>query len=143
MSKERKNVLFLCTGNSARSLIAEAVLNDRARGRFQAFSAGSRPTGEAHPVAIEALDAAGYATAQLRSKSWDEFTADDAKPLDLVITLCDAAASEACPIWPGKPERRHWGLPDPAAVEGLDACREAFVTTLAGVEQRIEDFLKE
>ena len=139
MSSEPKNLLFLCTGNSARSLVAEAVLNDRGAGRFRASSAGSQPRGEAHPVAIETLNEAGYETQSLRSKSWDEFADDAAPALDIVITLCDSAASEVCPIWPGAPISVHWGLPDPAAETDPDACRKAFTATLLAVEQAVTE----
>lgn len=141
--KSIMNVLFLCTGNSARSLIAEAVLNRRSDGIFKGFSAGSRPKGRAHPVAIETLENAGYDTARLRSKSWDEFAGDAAVPLDWVITLCDSAVAEACPVWPGAPATRHWGLPDPAAIEDPEACRAAFARTLETLERRVADFLKD
>lgn len=131
-------VLFICTGNSARSLIAEAVLNQRGGGRFDAFSAGSRPTGIPNPVAMQTLVAAGYETSGLRSKSWDEFSREGAVRPDLVITLCDSAAAEPCPVWIGAPETVHWGLPDPAAIEGTDACERAFRETLAEIERRID-----
>lgn len=143
MPSTARNVLFLCTGNSARSLLAEAVLNARDDGRFRAFSAGSRPRGEPHPVAIETLKEAGYETAALRSKSWDEFSGDGAPALHIVITLCDSAVAEACPIWPGVPLRAHWGLPDPAAAtvtdNDPDACRRAFAATLAVVDQAVTE----
>lgn len=136
------NVLFLCTGNSARSLIAEAVLNERGRGRFKAYSAGSHPRGTAHPVALETLESAGYQTRALRSKSWDEFAREGAVRLEYVITLCDSAAAEACPVWPGGPESRHWGLADPAAVKDSDDCRRAFADTLRIIEQRVSEFVE-
>lgn len=136
------NVLFLCTGNSARSLIAEAVLNARSAGLHRAFSAGSRPTGKPHPLAIRTLESAGYETANLRSKSWDEFSADSAVHLDVVITLCDSAAAEQCPVWFGAPKTVHWGLSDPAAMKNPDTCGQAFEMTLAIIEQRIDDFLR-
>jgi len=139
MSFEPKNLLFLCTGNSARSLVAEAVLNDHGAGRFRASSAGSQPRGEPHPVAIETLAEAGYETQSLRSKSWDEFADDAAPALDIVITLCDSAASEACPVWPGAPITVHWGLPDPATETEPQACRRAFAATLAAVEQAVTE----
>ncbi len=125
------NVLFLCTGNSARSILAEAILNDRGKGRFQAFSAGSHPKGAVHPLALALLERAALPTAGLRSKAWDEFAQPGAPPLDFVFTVCDNAAGEVCPIWPGQPMTAHWGQPDPAAVEGTDvdkvnAFREAF-----------------
>ena len=137
------NVLFLCTGNSARSLIAEAVLNARNRGMHRAFSAGSRPAGEPHPVAIRTLERRGYVTANLRSKSWDEFSVEGAVLLDVVITLCDSAAAEECPLWAGDPRTVHWGLADPAAIDDFDKCRQAFESTLATIEQRIADFLRD
>jgi protein-tyrosine-phosphatase len=133
------HVLFLCTGNSARSLLAEAVLNARGAGAWRAFSAGSRPQGEPHPMAIETLQGAGYDTDTLRSKSWDEFSAEGAPELNLVITLCDSAAAETCPVWPGAPLASHWGLPDPAAQKDPQACRRAFAETLARIEQAVTE----
>jgi protein-tyrosine-phosphatase len=136
-----RHVLFLCTGNSARSILAEAVLNRQpaARGRLRAFSAGSHPRGQVHPLALEVLREHDVAVADLRSKSWDEFGQPDAPTLDLVITVCDQAAAEQCPFWPGHPATVHWGLPDPAAVEGTDdEKREAFRRTLHVLNQRVE-----
>jgi protein-tyrosine-phosphatase len=119
----------LCTGNSARSILAEAILNREGAGRFRAFSAGSHPKGEPHPTALKLLGELGYAIGCYRSKSWDEFAAPNAPSLDVVITVCDNAAGEVCPIWPGRPARMHWSIPDPAAVEGegqAEAFKEAY-----------------
>jgi arsenate reductase len=137
------NVLFLCTGNSARSILAEATLNSPAvgGGRFKAFSAGSFPKGAVNPFALELLRQNGLATEDLRSKSWDEFACDGAPSLNFVFTVCDQAAGEVCPIWPGQPITAHWGVPDPAAVDGDDAKkRHAFVQAFTALKRRIELF---
>jgi protein-tyrosine-phosphatase len=136
------HVLFLCTGNSARSIMAECILNRLGRGKFHAYSAGSQPRGTVHPHALEWLQHYQYEVSQLRSKSWDEFSGPDAPPLDFVFTLCDEAARENCPVWPGQPMTAHWGLPDPAAVEGTEtATRFAFVDTLRMLTQRLDIFV--
>lgn len=134
-------VLFLCTGNSARSILAEAILNRAGAGRFKAFSAGSNPKGEVHPFALELLERLNHPTADLRSKSWEAFARPGATPLDFIFTLCDSAASEACPVWPGQPMTAHWGLPDPATVTGSEAVRRAaFADTYRMLEHRIAVF---
>lgn len=136
------NVLFLCTGNSARSIIAEAMLNAMGMKRFQAFSAGSHPAGKVNPYAIELLQRNRLPVAELRSKSWDEFAAPDAPMLDFVFTVCDNAAGEVCPVWPGQPMTAHWGVPDPAAVEGTDEeKRKAFFMTFTQLQNRISLFV--
>jgi protein-tyrosine-phosphatase len=136
------NVLFLCTGNSARSIIAEAMLNAMGMKRFQAFSAGSHPAGKVNPFAIELLQRNRLPVAELRSKSWDEFAAPDAPMLDFVFTVCDNAAGEVCPVWPGQPMTAHWGVPDPAAVEGTDEeKRKAFFMTFTQLQNRISLFV--
>jgi arsenate reductase len=133
------NVLFLCTGNSARSIMAEVMLNHLGRGRFHAVSAGSHPNGTVNPFAMDALQSSGMSTAGLRSKSWDEFARPGAPALDFIITVCDNAASEACPIWPGKPTTAHWGVADPAAVEGSDDRKKAaFRSAMNALRRRIE-----
>ncbi len=135
------NVLFLCTGNSARSILAESLLNHMGSGRFVAYSAGSFPKGQVHPLALELLDRLHLPTAGLRSKSWDEFAAADAPPIDFIFTVCDDAAGEVCPIWPGKPVTAHWGIPDPAAVEGSEAERRAaFKDALSAMQARLRLF---
>lgn len=138
MSDRPHNVLFLCTGNSARSILAESLLNHWGRGRFRGFSAGSFPKGQVHPLAIHLLQSLDLPTEDLRSKSWDEFTRKDAPSMDFVITVCDNAAGEICPIWPGKPVTAHWGVADPAAVEGDAEKRAAFQKALTELEARIQ-----
>jgi arsenate reductase len=137
-----KHVLFLCTGNSARSILAEVMMNSMARGRFIAHSAGSRPVGRVNPFAIELLQKNRLPTEGLRSKSWDEFAAPGAPKLDFVFTVCDSAAGEVCPYWPGQPVTAHWGVEDPAAVEGSDEDkRRAFLRAMTTLQRRIELFL--
>lgn len=132
------NVLFLCTGNSARSILAEAYLNHAAKGRLRAFSAGSKPGGTVNPFALELLSKNGVSIEGTRSKSWDEFAAHGAPEMDIVITVCDSAAAEPCPYWPGQPATAHWGVPDPAAVEGSDEQkRKAFVAAFAALSHRV------
>ncbi len=139
MANKPYNVLFLCTGNSARSIMAEAMMNHLGRGRFRAYSAGSYPAGRVNPYAIETLDAAGMPTQGLRSKSWDEFAKPDAPAMDFILTVCDNAAGETCPIWPGKPVTAHWGVEDPAAVQGSDEKkRAAFLNAATILRRRIE-----
>lgn len=136
------NVLFLCTGNSARSIMAECALGRWGVGRFKAYSAGSHPTGVVHPLTIETLRRLNYDTSALRSKSWDEFTRPGAPPLDFVFTVCDRAASEVCPVWPGQPLTAHWGVEDPVAFEGTEAQRLAFFRRVYGyLENRIKIFV--
>ena len=134
------NVLFLCTGNSARSIMAEALLNRDGAGKFHALSAGSFPKGAVHPMALDVLKGLGFETAGMRSKSWDEFTQPGAPALDFIFTVCDNAAGETCPIWPGKPVTAHWGIEDPAAVEG-EGQREAFLAAFGRLERRIAHLL--
>lgn len=140
MSERIYNVLFLCTGNSARSILAESVLNHDGAGRFRAYSAGSFPKGDVHPTAIEVLQSLGFPHEGFRSKSWDEFAKPGAPVFDFIFTVCDSAAGETCPIWPGHPMTAHWGIEDPAAVEG-EGQREAFVQALRYLRRRIELFL--
>jgi arsenate reductase len=142
MSDRIPNVLFLCTGNTARSIIAESILQKDGAGRFEAFSAGSQPKGIVNPLALEVLRANGYPTDGFRSKSWDEFAGPGAPPMDFVFTVCDSAANEACPIWPGHPMTAHWGIEDPAAVEGTESERRAaFERALRSMRTRISLFL--
>ena len=141
MSDKVFNVLFLCTGNSARSILAEAQLNALGKGRFKGYSAGSHPTGAVNPFAIEFLDKAGLSSEGYRSKSWDEFAAPGAPVMDYVLTVCDQAAGEQCPFWPGQPMSAHWGVADPAAEEGSDDDkRRAFKNAAATLRKRIELF---
>jgi arsenate reductase len=142
MSDRSYNVLFLCTGNSARSILAEALVNRLGAGRFKAFSAGSHPKGAVHPVALEVLGECNFPTDSLRSKSWDEFATPSAPTLDFIFTVCDNAAGELCPVWLGHPMTAHWGINDPAAVDGSDADkRKAFREAFDALKKRIESFL--
>lgn len=140
MVERSYNVLFLCTGNSARSILAEAILNREGQGRFRAFSAGSFPKGEVHPMAVEVLQERGYPTGDFRSKSWDEFAPPGAPEIDFIFTVCDNAAGATCPIWPGHPITAHWGIEDPAAVEGLGQ-RDAFIQAYDQLQRRISLFI--
>ncbi|MEM9589748.1 MAG: arsenate reductase ArsC [Pseudomonadota bacterium] len=140
--KDPLNLLFLCTGNSARSIMAECIMNREGMGRFKAYSAGSMPAGKVNPNALNLLKKLNYVADDLRSKSWEEFGGPDAPKLDFVFTVCDNAAQEVCPIWPGQPMTAHWGLPDPAAVEGTDAEQAlAFDETYRMLFQRITIFV--
>lgn len=142
MTNPTYNVLFLCTGNTARSVLAESILRKEGAGRFQSFSAGSQPKGTVNPFSIKVLEAEGYPVGGLRSKSWSEFAVPDAPRMDFVFTVCDSAAGEACPVWPGHPMTAHWGIEDPAAVEGTDVDKErAFVEALRFMRNRIRLFL--
>lgn len=142
MSSHSYNVLILCTGNSARSILAEALVNRWGAGRFRGFSAGSHPKGAVHPLALELLDRMEFPTANLRSKSWDEFAGPGAPTLDFVFTVCDNAAGEVCPVWLGHPMTAHWGISDPAAVDGSDADkRNAFRVAFDALEKRIKAFV--
>lgn len=136
------NVLFLCTGNSARSIVAECLLNRLGRRKFQAFSAGSEPKGQIHPLTLRVLRKSNFDVKELRSKSWEEFARPDSPKLDFVFTVCDNAANEVCPVWPGQPMTAHWGVPDPAAVEGDEAEKYlAFADTMRMLNQRIGIFV--
>lgn len=137
MSDRIYNVLFLCTGNSARSILAESILNEDGKGRFRAFSAGSHPKGEVHPMALEVLKSMGFPHVNCRSKSWTEFSGPDAPQFDFIFTVCDNAAGESCPVWPGTPVTAHWGIEDPAAVEG-DGQRMAFLQAMRYLVRRID-----
>jgi arsenate reductase len=136
------NILILCTGNSARSIMGEALFNTMGAGRFKAYSAGSHPSGKVNPFAIELVQALGYPVEGLRSKSWDEFAQTGAPQMDFVVTVCDYAAGEMCPLWPGHPVTAHWGFPDPAAVEGSDEVkRAAFALAMRQIRNRVQLFL--
>ncbi|MBF0152126.1 MAG: arsenate reductase ArsC [Magnetococcales bacterium] len=142
MTAKRRSILVLCTGNSARSIMAEALINTLGEGRFQAYSAGSHPAGKVNPLAIEQVSSLGYPTETLRSKSWDEFSRPAAPPMDIVITVCDNAAGEVCPLWPGEPIAAHWSFTDPAAVTGSDDVkRQAFAKTFHHIKKRVQAFL--
>jgi arsenate reductase (thioredoxin) len=142
MIERTYDVLFLCTGNSARSILAEGILRKDGEGRFTAYSAGSQPKGMVNPLALKVLGDHGYPTVGYRSKTWDEFAAPGAPVMDVVLTVCDSAAGEACPVWPGHPSITHWGIEDPAAVEGSDADKEqAFLRAFQFLKSRIGTFL--
>lgn len=142
MTERTYNVLFLCTGNTARSILAEAILRQDGAAHFRAFSAGSQPKGIVNPIALKVLGEHGYPTDGFRSKSWDEFATADAPVMDFVFTVCDSAAGEACPLWPGQPVTAHWGIEDPAAVQGPDVVKEAaFETAFRYMRNRISAFV--
>lgn len=139
MKNKTYNVLFLCTGNSARSILAEALATTMSNGRLVGYSAGSHPQGTVNPYAIDFIREIGYPVEKLRSKSWDEYATNSAPPMDFIITVCDNAAGEVCPIWPGKPTTAHWGFPDPASVTGDDAQkRKAFADVAVGLKHRLD-----
>jgi len=141
MTEKQYNVLILCTGNSARSVLGEVLFNVMGKGRFKAYSAGSKPAGKVNPGALELLSQQGYDTSELRSKSWDEFSVSGAPEFDFIFTVCDNAAGETCPIWLGKPTTAHWGIPDPAHVEGEEARRAAFRKAYEQLARRIQLFM--
>ena len=141
MTDKTYNVLFLCTGNSARSIIAEVLLNQLGKGKFKGYSAGSHPSGKVNPFSLELLQAAGYPTDGLRSKNWEEFAGAGSPAMDFIITVCDNAAGEVCPVWPGKPITAHWGVADPAAVEGSDEQKRAAFREAATILRRRIDLL--
>lgn len=141
MNPQVRNVLFLCTANSARSILAEAILNRLGEGRFKAYSAGSHPRGRVNPDALECLKRHGHDVSGLASKSWDVFAGPDAPRMDLIVTVCDAAAGEACPFWPGHPLTVHWGIPDPAGADGAEGGEAAFDLAYDRLERRITAFL--
>ncbi len=142
MSDRQYHVLVLCTGNSARSILGEVLFNVLGKGRFKAYSAGSKPVGKVNPGALEWLQVNGYSTEGLRSKSWDEFAQPGAPAFDFVFTVCDNAAGEVCPVWYGAPMTAHWGIPDPARVEGIDARRAAFKQAAEQLARRIQLFIR-
>ena len=141
MTEKTYNVLFLCTGNSARSILAEVLVNHMGRGRFRGYSAGSHPRGSVHPATLALLRSLRFSTDGLHSKSWDEFARPDAPVMDFVFTVCDPAAGEVCPVWPGEPITAHWGVPDPVTAEGTAAERQAFREALRVLEARIRLFV--
>ena len=142
MAERIYNVLFLCTGNSARSILGESIVNQLGQGRFRGFSAGSQPKGEVHPYSLDLLSSLRFPVDGLSSKSWDVFAAAGAPPMDFIFTVCDDAAGEACPVWPGQPMTAHWGVPDPAAAQGTEIERRAaFRQAFAALENRIRIFL--
>ncbi len=142
MGDKKYNILVLCTGNSARSILGEVLFNSLGKGKFKAYSAGSMPAGRVNPGALELLQQQGFNTEWLRSKSWDEFAIPSAPEFDFIFTVCDNAAGETCPIWPGKPATAHWGIPDPAHVEGIEARRIAFKKAYDQLARRIQLFME-